>query len=147
MALYFYLAFRIQERRDGDLHLVSQVIDGDTIMLDSGESVRYLGMDTPETHHPIQGLECYGPEATERNRELVDGEAVRLEADTTDRDAYGRLLRYVYVGNTFINAVLVEEGFAYSSFYPPDTKHYDELLELELSAEAGGLGLWAACQS
>jgi micrococcal nuclease len=146
-ALFFYFASRYLANKDNDLFLVTLVVDGDTILLESGESVRYLGIDSPETNHPIRGLECYGAEATERNRELVEGELVRLESDTTDRDAYGRLLRYVYVDSTFINAILVEEGFAYSYYYPPDTKHYDELLALELAAEVEGRGLWSACQS
>lgn len=144
-ALYFFLANRYASAIRAELFRVSHVIDGDTILLESGESVRYLGIDTPETHHPTQGLECYGPEATERNRELVQDEFVRLELDTTDRDAYGRLLRYVYLSDTFVNAVLVEEGFAYSSYYPPDTKHYQKLLGLELAAEAAGRGLWSEC--
>lgn len=146
-ALYFYLASRYLANKDTDLFLVSFVIDGDTILLESGESVRYLGIDAPETNHPRRGLECHGAEATERNRELVEGKSVRLESDTTNRDAYRRLLRYVYVGNTFVNAVLVEEGFAYSSYYPPDTKYYQSLLALELEAEVAGRGLWSACQS
>ena len=146
-ALIFYFANRNQANKDSDLFLVTFVVDGDTVLLESGESVRYLGIDSPETNHPRRGLECYGPEATERNRELVEGELVRLESDTTDRDAYGRLLRYVYVDNAFINAVLVEEGFAYSYYFPPDTKHYAELLALELAAEVDGRGLWSACQS
>ena len=125
---------------------VLQVTDGDTCLLDDGRKVRYLGIDAPETQRPTQGLECFGPEATERNKELVEGELVRLESDMTDRDAYGRLLRYVYVDGAFINGVLVEEGFAYSSYYPPDVKYYDELLRLELDAEAAGLGLWSACR-
>ncbi|MFQ5944158.1 MAG: thermonuclease family protein [Anaerolineales bacterium] len=144
-ALFFYFASRYLANKDTDLFLVSLVIDGDTVLLESGESVRYLGIDAPETNHPRRGLECYGAEATERNRELVEGELVRLEFDTTDRDAYGRLLRYVYVDNTLVNAVLVEEGFAYSYYYPPDTKHYDKLLALELAAEAAGQGLWSDC--
>ena len=144
-ALYFYHATRYLENVGAELFRVSFVIDGDTILLESGESVRYLGIDAPEPHHPTQGLEFFGPEATERNKELVEGELVRLESDMTDRDAYGRLLRYVYVDGAFINGVLVEEGFAYSSYYPPDTKHYDKLLELELDAESAGHGLWSAC--
>jgi len=146
-ALFFYFANRDAANKDDNLFLVTFVVDGDTILLESGESVRYLGIDSPETNHPSRGLECYGAEATERNRELVDGELVRLESDTTDRDAYGRLLRYVYIDNTFVNAVLVEGGFAYSYYYPPDTKYYDELLALELAAEVDGRGLWSACQS
>ena len=146
-ALFFYFTTRYLADKDTDLFLVRFVIDGDTVLLESGESVRYLGIDTPETNHPRRGLECYGAEAAERNRELVEGELVRLEFDTTDRDAYGRLLRYVYVDNTFVNAVLVEEGFAFSYYYPPDTKHYDELLALEIAAEDAGRGMWFACQS
>lgn len=142
IAGYMHLNFR----DEAETHLVTMVIDGDTILLDNGESVRYLGVDAPETHHPSRGLECYGPEATNRNEELVGGKRVRLEADQTDRDHYGRLLRYVYVGDVFINAVLVEEGYAYSSFFPPDTKHYDDLLALELDAEEAGRGLWSACR-
>ena len=144
-ALFFFFASRNLSNKDTAIFLVSLVIDGDTILLESGESVRYLGIDAPETNHPRRGLECYGAEATKRNRELVEGELVSLEFDTTDRDAHGRLLRYVYVDNTFVNEVLVEEGFAYSYYYPPDTKHYDELLALELAAEAAGRGLWSAC--
>ena len=128
------------------VHLVTFVADGDTILLESGESVRYLGVDAPETNHPSRGLECFGLEATERNRELVDGKYVRLEEDQTDRDRYGRLLRYVFVDGEFVNAVLVEEGYAFSSYYPPDTKYYHELVILELDAEEEGRGLWTACR-
>lgn len=127
------------------VYLVIHVVDGDTIVLENSESVRYLGVDTPETHHPVRGLECYGPEATERNMELVEGKLIRLEKDQTDRDRYGRLLRYVYVDGVFVNAKLVEEGYAYSSYYPPDTKYYEQLLALELEAEQEGRGLWSAC--
>ncbi len=121
------------------------IVDGDTTLLENGESVRYLGADAPESHHPVRGLECNGPEATERNRELAGGKLVRLEGDETDRDRYGRLLKYVYVDGVFVNARLVEEGYAYSSYYPPDTKYYAQLLALELKAEQEGRGLWGAC--
>lgn len=125
--------------------LVVQVIDGDTVILANGEHVRYIGIDTPETVHPTKGVECFGPEATKRNRQLVEGKLVRMERDTSDRDGYGRLLRYVYVDVLFVNAVLVEEGYAYSTYFPPDTEHYQEFLSLELMAEAQGVGLWQAC--
>lgn len=135
----------IDNSDEAGTHLVTMIVDGDTVLLENGESVRYLGVDTPETHHPVRGLECYGPEATERNKELVEGKRVRLEADQTDRDRYGRLLRYVYVDGVFVNAKLVEEGYAYSSYYPPDTEYYEQLLALELQAEQDGRGLWGAC--
>ncbi len=130
---------------NGDFYVVMQVIDGDTIYLDNGESVRYLGINAPETQHPTKGNECYGVEATRRNSQLVEGKTVRLEKDVTDRDKYGRLLRYVFVNGIFVNAILVEEGFAYSSYYPPDTKYYKYLLEIELVAEKDGRGLWHDC--
>jgi len=137
------------QARDTESHeaevLVVQVIDGDTVVLVNGEHVRYIGIDTPETVHPTKGVECFGPEATKRNRQLVEGKLVRMERDTSDRDGYGRLLRYVYVDDLFVNAVLVEEGYAYSTYFPPDTEHYQELLSLELMAEAQGVGLWQAC--
>jgi micrococcal nuclease len=126
-------------------YLVVYVVDGETILLENGESVRYLGIDAPETQHPTRGLECFGPEATERNRQLVEGKFVRLEKDQTDRDNYDRLLRYVYVNDLFVNGLLIEEGYAFSYYYPPDLKHYQELLTLELKAEQKGLGLWSVC--
>ncbi len=126
--------------------LVVQVIDGDTILLENGESVRYIGIDAPETHHPTRGIECYGEEAFRRNRELVEGMRVRLESDVTDRDRYGRLLRYVYVGNVMVNAVLVEEGYAFSYYYPPDVRYYPTLVRLEVEAEESGRGMWSTCQ-
>ena len=130
---------------EGDLYVVIQVIDGDTIYLANGESVRYLGINAPETQHPTKGNECYGREATRRNSQLVEGKTVRLEKDITDRDKYGRLLRYVFVNGKFVNAILVEEGFAYSSYYSPDLMYYKYLLELELEAEKDGRGLWLEC--
>jgi endonuclease YncB( thermonuclease family) len=81
---------------------VLDVIDGDTINVvvsDRMEKVRYIGVDSPELHHPTKGAEPGGREATEANRQLVAGEQVRLELDVQERDRYGRLLAYVYVGN------------------------------------------------
>lgn len=126
-------------------HLVVHVIDGDTVVLENGDVVRYLGIDTPEVRHPRRGEECFGRDATERNRELVEGKWVRLRGDVTDRDAYGRLLRYVFVEDTFVNAELVREGYAFSSYYPPDTTHYGTLLSLELAAQEARAGLWGMC--
>jgi micrococcal nuclease len=128
-----------------EVYRVAHVVDGDTIVLENGERVRYLGIDAPETVHPEKPVECYGPEATERNKELVEGKRVQLERDQTDRDHFGRLLRYVYVNGTFVNGQLVQEGYAYSSYYPPDTKHYDLLLALEIEARQENRGLWSAC--
>jgi micrococcal nuclease len=79
--------------------------------------VRYIGIDTPETKHPSRGIEPYGPEATDANRRLVQGQTVRLEFDVQPRDQYGRLLAYVYVGEVMANAELVRQGYALLSTY------------------------------
>ena len=126
---------------------VVRVIDGDTIEVtisDAVYTVRYIGVDTPETKHPTRGVELYGPEAAERNRQLVDGKTVYLEKDVSETDRYGRLLRYIYVDDVMVNAVLVEEGYAQVSTYPPDVKHVDLFLKLQREAREESRGLWSA---
>ncbi len=129
---------------------VQRVIDGDTIELDTGEKVRYIGVDSPETKHPIKGIECYGKTSSEKNRELVEGKQVRLETDISETDRYGRLLRYVYLidevsttsAEIFVNEYLVREGFAKASSYPPDVKYQELLREAEVEARELQKGLW-----
>ena len=123
-----------------DAARVTQVVDGDTIVIEGGYRVRYIGIDTPEIH---PGLEAYGGEALEANRKLVEGKEVRLERDVSETDKYGRLLRYVYVNDIFVNAELVKKGLAYAKAYPPDTKHQDYLDKLEQEARQAGRGIWA----
>ncbi len=118
---------------------VTRIIDGDTIQLDGGQTVRYIGIDTPETY----GREdCFGQEATEKNRELVSGKVVVLEKDVSETDRYGRLLRYVYIGDIFVNDALVKEGYAFAASFPPDIKHQDTFRESESYARENNLGLW-----
>ncbi|MBI4999745.1 thermonuclease family protein [Candidatus Gottesmanbacteria bacterium] len=124
---------------------VTRVIDGDTIEIETGERVRYLGIDTPETVDPRKPVQCFGIEASKKNKELIEGKTVRLEKDITDRDKYGRLLRYVYVGDIFVNLELVKQGFAFSYTYPPDIKYQAEILAAERQAREANRGLWAAC--
>ncbi len=128
-------------------HLVTRVIDGDTIELESGKKVRYIGIDTPETKHPNQEVECYGQEATEKNWALVLNKQVRLEKDVSNTDRYGRLLRYVYIDGQMVNELLVREGYAVASPYPPDVKYQSRLQGAEQLAREENKGLWgAACQ-
>lgn len=125
---------------------VIRVIDGDTIEVNlSGYvyTIRYIGIDTPETVHPSQPVEYMGKEASDKNKELVEGKVVRLEKDVSETDKYGRLLRYVYAGDLFVNAELVRLGYAQVSTYPPDVKYQDYFLELQREAQAAGRGLWA----
>lgn len=126
-----------------EFYRVLRVIDGDTIVIEGGEHVRYLGVDAPET----QGTaECYGREATERNRQLVEGKRVRLEADRRDRDRYGRLLRWVWVEDTLVNEQLIREGYATVYRAEPAAKYMNRLLAAEAEARSSGAGLWSACR-
>lgn len=137
--------------RPGDLTeraVTTRVVDGDTIivLLNGRErSLRYIGMDTPETVHPSKAVECFGKEASEFNRRLVDGKSVWLERDVSSTDPYGRLLRYVWLDDEMVNAVLVREGYAQVATFPPDVKYQDKLLELQRLAKDENKGLWAAC--
>lgn len=124
---------------------VVRVIDGDTIEIEGGERVRYIGIDAPETVEPQKPVECFGPEASNKNKELVEGKTVRLEKDMTDRDKYNRLLRYVYVGENLINTELVQLGFARAWAYPPDVKYQNEINAAEQTAKKIKSGLWTAC--
>ncbi len=124
---------------------VVRVIDGDTIEVNIGGQiykVRYIGIDTPETVHPTIGEEPCGKEASDKNRELVEGKVVKLEKDVSEMDKYGRLLRYVYVGDVFINAELVRLGYAQVATYPPDVKYQDLFLQLQREAREAGRGCW-----
>lgn len=123
---------------------VSRIIDGDTIQLETGQTVRYIGIDTPETAHPNKPAECFGKEAADKNKELVLGKSIQLEKDVSETDKYGRLLRYVWVGETLINDYLVRNGFAKSSSYPPDIKYQTQLMEAEREARDNQRGLWSS---
>lgn len=122
---------------------VERVIDGDTVVLSNGERVRYIGVDTPETVHPGEKVQCLGKESSEKNRELVQGKNVVLVRDVSDLDRYGRLLRYVYVDDIFVNEQLVENGFAYASSFPPDVARQKIFADAEREAKQNKKGLWA----
>lgn len=124
---------------------VARVIDGDTIELKNGNKVRYIGIDTPETSDPRTGIQCFGREAYERNRQLVENAYITLEKDVSETDRYGRLLRYVYKDGVMVNELLVKEGFARSSSYPPDVAHQDLFRTAEAAARVEGVGLWGTC--
>jgi len=120
--------------------MVTRVIDGDTIIIEGGYRVRYIGIDTPEIHPE---MEAFGMEAWQANRRLVEGKEVRLERDVSETDKYGRLLRYVYVDDIFVNAELVRQGLAKAKAYPPDIKYQDYLEAMEAEARSEGRGMWA----
>ncbi len=135
---------------EGEGPVVARVVgvtDGDTIDVELGggiEHVRYIGIDTPESN-PDQPLECFGPEASDANEELVAGETVTLEFGPERRDRYGRLLAYVSVGDLLVNAELVRRGFARSLTISPNDARAPLFERLEAAAGRAGAGLWGVC--
>lgn len=126
--------------------LVVRVVDGDTIHVRIGgrvEKVRYIGVNTPELHHPTRREEPGGRQAHAANRRLVEGKRVRLELDVQSRDRYGRMLAYVWIGETMVNAKLVRLGFAQVMTVPPNVRHQALFLKLQRAAREAGRGLWA----
>lgn len=126
--------------------LVTKVIDGDTIEIAGGMKVRYLGMDAPVSSQSSQIEECFGFEAHKKNQKLVGEKVVRLEKDISETDGEGRLLRYVWVGDTLINKLLVSQGYARINPQRPDFKYRLRLLKAQTEAEKNQEGFWGACQ-
>ena len=128
-------------------------VDGDTVVVRVGgheESVRLIGIDTPESVARDRPVECFGPEAKARTAELLPaGTAVRLERDVEARDRYDRLLAYVVRADdgVLVNLLLVEEGYAASMRFPPNLAHQRELDDAEARARRDGRGLWPGCGS
>jgi micrococcal nuclease len=125
--------------------VVVRVVDGDTIHVRVGdrvEKVRYIGVNTPEVHHPRKGEEPGGRQALAVNRTLVERRTVRLETDVQSRDRYGRLLAYVWVGDVMVNAELLRRGYAQVMTVPPNVRHQDLFLKLQRDAREGERGLW-----
>ena len=131
---------------------MKRVIDGDTLLVagvDPREAVlvRLTGIDAPETGDGRTVRECFGPEARRwLSGEVPRGSRVRLVFDVGERDRFGRLLAYVYrADGTFLNAALVESGYARTMTIRPNVRHAEELRALERRARAEGRGLWSAC--
>lgn len=139
------LASQSANTNNDQLYLVTKVVDGDTIEIDGKYKLRYIGIDTPETVDPRRRVGCFGKEASNKNKELVLGKKVRLEKDVSETDKYGRLLRYVYVGDLFVNKYLVEEGYAKASSYPPDIKYQEIFTLAQKTAQSANKGLWGGC--
>jgi micrococcal nuclease len=130
---------------------VTRVVDGDTIHVSIGrrdETVRFIGINTPETVDPRSPVECFGEEAHRHTEQLLpEGTAVRLARDVEARDRYGRLLAYVYrvKDGLFVNLALAEDGYADLLTYPPNIAHVDDFTAAVREAREANRGLWAAC--
>lgn len=128
---------------------VIEVVDGDTIVVafanGATDTVRLLGVDTPETKHPTKGVECFGPEAAAFTERRLLGRVVRLESDVERRDVYGRRLAYVYLHGERFDDELLRRGYARFLVIPPNDAHGRELLAAELGARGERRGLWGEC--
>ena len=141
---------KLIESNQPGLYSINHFIDGDTVAVNmngSVETVRMIGVDTPETHKPNTPVQCYGETAASYTKNLIGKNKVRLQADSldTNRDRYGRLLRYVYLpDSTLVEERLIQNGygFAYTQF--PFEKS-EQFKADEQEAKTNNLGLWSAC--
>jgi micrococcal nuclease len=123
---------------------VERVIDGDTIVLAGGITLRYLLVDAPETTSGRS--DCFGDNAAQFNADLVLGKAVALGYDTQCQDRFGRTLGYVAVDGQDVNRLLIERGYACVLHIPPDgDARAAEFAALEAEARTARRGLWGAC--
>ncbi len=125
---------------------VKYVIDGDTIVLADNTKVRYIGINSPEIEKNNK-LECFAQNAKNFNRQLVENQIISLEKDVSEKDKYGRLLRYVYLDGNLINEMLVSQGFVKVEIVPPDTKYAAIFKQAEQDARKDNRGLWKACKN
>jgi endonuclease YncB( thermonuclease family) len=136
-------SFKVEE---GKPVKVARVVDGDTLVLINGEELRYIGIDTPEEFDPRKPVQCYAVEATDRNRQLVEGKTITFYKDKTKFDKYGRWLGYIYLEDgTFLNLQLVNEGYAFSYPYKPDISKSELIDSAEKYARDNKLGIWSHC--
>ena len=132
-----------------ELHDVVKVVDGDTIHIDINgkkETVRLIGINTPETVDPRRPVECFGKEASNKAKELLEGKKIRIETEQSqgERDKYGRLLGYVFrEDGLFFNEYMISEGYAYEYTYNVPYKYQSEFRVVQKEAEANEHGLWA----
>jgi len=124
-----------------NLFLVTKVFDGDTIEIDTGERVRYVGVNAPEKGEP------HSKESTELNSKLILNNKIKLGYDVQDKDRYGRTLAYVFVNNQMVNMEMVKQGLAVSETIQPNVKYQDEFVKAQKEARDDCLGIWSGlCQ-
>ena len=127
---------------------MARVVDGDTVEVRVGGElldIRLIGIDAPETVHPTEPVECFGPEASSFTERRLEGARVGLEFDVERLDPFGRTLAYVWVGRRLFNEDIVRQGYAIVTTFPPNVAHVERFVEAERKAKRDGLGLWGAC--
>ena len=122
-------------------YLVERVIDGDTLVLDNGKTVRLIGVDTPETNHPEIPVQRFGKEATEFTQRMVEGLKIRVELGEPAQDSYGRELAYVFVDGMLLNKEIIRRGYGYAYTHFPHPR-MDEFVAAEQEARGKQYGLW-----
>lgn len=142
---------------DAEKMIVHKVVDGDTLQLTYPDDdwyyvTRIIGINAPESVKPNSPVECYGPEASQRLKQLLPvGSVVWVSRDVSDEDQYGRRLRHVWIldGDTqeafLVSEILVSGGYADARVYRPDDGFDDELATAEAEAQGDHLGMWGAC--
>jgi len=146
--LFLISSLAVSQQTGSQHRTIKRVVDGDTLVLENGERVRLIGVDTPETKHPNKPVQRFGKEATAFTQKMVQGKSVRIEfeqgyAPTRHKDRYGRTLAYVFLEDgTFLNAEIVKQGYghAYTRF---PFRYLKEFRQLEREAREQGRGLWA----
>lgn len=128
---------------------VMRAVDGDTleVRLDDGdvETVRLIGVDTPETVKPDTPVQCFGPRASAFEHRFSEGKRVRLVVGVEPRDVYGRLLAYAWIGHRFLEVELLRRGLARTLTFHPNDRFAPRFEKLERAAAKRGKGLWNAC--
>ena len=137
LSLLLILSFFSNPVNAGELFRVKQVYDGDTLLLEDGRKVRYLGINSPEF------LEPFYLKAKRLNESLALRKKIRLEFDQERMDAYNRLLAYVYIGDQMVNASMVREGLAHVFFIGPNRKYQSLLLQVQAEAKQHKVGFWS----
>ncbi|MBX4199648.1 thermonuclease family protein [Candidatus Saccharibacteria bacterium] len=141
---------QVAQQNQPGLYSVAHFVDGDTIDVNMDgrtETVRFIGVDTPETHRPNTPVQCYGPEAAAYTKSIIGSSKLRLQADPldTNRDRYGRLLRYIFLQDgTLVQEKLVSEGYAFAYTQFPFQKK-QQFVDEQAQAKAAKKGLWGAC--
>ena len=129
--------------KQGEWIKVVQAVDGDTVVLINGDRLRYIGIDTPEKFDPRKPVQCFAAEASERNKQLVEGKMIKFYKDVNEYDIYGRWLGFVYLEDgTFVNEELVKQGYAFAYHYVPDISKSEIFNAAQTYARENKLGLW-----
>ncbi len=147
--LVLYAGLNWDNQKSSEQVKVEYVIDGDTIIVEGKRKVRYIGVDAPEiiyaTNTGDKSYRCFAKESLIANEKIVEGKTVKLVKDVSDKDKYGRLLRYVYSGDIFVNEYLVKNGFAVSEPIFPNLEYSRLFYNSQKMASDKKIGLWSKC--